>query len=49
LVSGGEVDLTRISSIVLDELRGGKIGRITLEKPEEDIYRNGKENDIKTD
>ena len=29
MVSGGEVDLTRISSIVLDDC-GGKIGRITL-------------------
>jgi len=49
LVSGGQVDLTRISSIILDELRGGKIGRITLEKPGEDINRDGEEDDIKTD
>lgn len=34
LIAGGEIDLYRISSIVLDEFRGGKIGRITLEKPE---------------
>jgi len=27
------VDLTRIAAIVLDEFRGGKIGRITLERP----------------
>lgn len=33
LVSGGEVDLYRISAIVLDEFRGGRIGRITLENP----------------
>lgn len=33
IVSGGEVDLNRISSIVLDEFRGAKIGRITLERP----------------
>ncbi len=33
IVSGGEIDLQRISTIVLDEFRGGKIGRITLEKP----------------
>ncbi len=33
IVSGGEIDLMRISSIILDEFRGGKIGRITLEKP----------------
>ncbi len=33
LVSGGEVDLYRIATIVLDEFRGGKIGKITLELP----------------
>lgn len=33
LVSGGAVDLYRIAVIVLDEFRGGKIGRITLEQP----------------
>jgi len=33
IISGGEVDLTRIAAIVLDEFRGGKIGRITLERP----------------
>ena len=36
LVSGGEVDYYRISSIVLDEFRAAKIGRITLESPEEE-------------
>lgn len=35
MVSGGNVDFTRIAAIVLDEFRGGKIGRITLEKPED--------------
>ncbi|MCX8131949.1 MAG: ribosome biogenesis GTPase YlqF [Clostridia bacterium] len=33
IVSGGEIDHSRISAIVLDEYRGGKIGRITLERP----------------
>lgn len=33
LVSGGEVDLYRAAVIVLDEFRGGKIGRISLEAP----------------
>lgn len=33
IVSGGEVDLTRISAIVLDEVRGGRIGKISLERP----------------
>ena len=33
LISGGEVDLERIAAVVLDEFRGGKLGRITLEAP----------------
>lgn len=33
LISGGEYDLLRMSSILLDELRGGKLGRISLERP----------------
>lgn len=33
LVSGGNIDYNRISSILLDEFRGGKIGRISLERP----------------
>lgn len=42
IVSGGEIDLQRISTIVLDEFRGGKIGRITLEKP---VWNEVVEND----
>ncbi len=34
LISGGEVDYYRIGNIVLDEFRAAKIGRITLEKPD---------------
>ena len=33
LVSGGEPDTERAAAALLDEYRGGKIGRITLEKP----------------
>ena len=33
LISGGEVNHERCATILLDEFRGGKIGRITLEKP----------------
>lgn len=33
LISGGEVDTERMSNILLDEFRGGVIGRITLERP----------------
>lgn len=34
LIPGGEVDMRRIAVIMLDEFRGGKIGRITLERPQ---------------
>lgn len=36
LISGGEVDITRMSNVLLDEFRGGKLGRITLEWPPEE-------------
>lgn len=35
LISGGEINWERTSNILLDEFRGAKIGRITLELPEE--------------
>lgn len=34
LISGGEVDTERAANTVLDEYRGGLLGRITLETPE---------------
>lgn len=34
-ISGGEVNTGRAAAMLLDEFRGGKIGRITLEKPNE--------------
>lgn len=34
LVSGGEVDTERMAKILLDEFRGGKLGRFTLELPQ---------------
>lgn len=33
IISKGEIDYSRISMIVLDEFRGGRIGKITLERP----------------
>ena len=33
LISGGEIDTERAATILLDEFRGGKIGRITLDPP----------------
>ena len=34
LMKGNEIDYMRIAVILLDEFRGGKIGKISLEKPE---------------
>ena len=34
LISGGEIDTERMAKILLDEFRGGKLGRFTLEIPE---------------
>ncbi|NLO48401.1 MAG: ribosome biogenesis GTPase YlqF [Clostridiales bacterium] len=36
LLTGGHPDLERMSAILLDEFRGGKIGRISLERPGEE-------------
>ena len=35
LISGGEPDIERAAAALLDEFRGGKIGRITLDEPPE--------------
>ena len=35
LTSGGDVDILRVSNMVLSEFRAGKIGQITLEKAED--------------
>ena len=35
LISGGEVNTERMSKVLLDEFRGGKLGKFTLEMPEE--------------
>ena len=37
LISGGEIDTERMARILLDEYRGGKLGNITLETPDEYI------------
>lgn len=34
LLKGGEIDGDRVSKVLLDEFRGGKLGRISLEKPQ---------------
>ena len=33
LISGGEVDTLRAAAMILDEYRGGKLGRLSLEAP----------------
>jgi ribosome biogenesis GTPase A len=35
LLSGGRADLNRFSNLFLDDLRSGRIGRVTLELPQE--------------
>lgn len=37
LISGGEPDVERAAAALLDEFRGGKIGRITLDEPPKGI------------
>lgn len=31
IIAGGEIDYERVSNILLDDFRSGKLGRITLE------------------
>lgn len=37
LVSGGEVNTERMAKVLLDEFRSGKLGKFTLEMPEETV------------
>ncbi|SHI80931.1 ribosome biogenesis GTPase A [Geosporobacter subterraneus DSM 17957] len=37
IFSGGRIDYSRAANLILDEFRSGKIGKITLEKPEDYI------------
>ena len=37
LISGGEVNTERMSKVLIDEFRGGKLGKFTLEMPEENV------------
>ena len=36
LLRGGVIDSERTSSVLIDEFRAAKIGRVTLERPTED-------------
>ena len=42
LISGGEVDTERMSRILLEEYRSGKLGRFTLEAPDDQKGGDGK-------
>ena len=37
LISGGEVNTERMSKVLVDEFRSGKLGKFTLEMPEENV------------
>ncbi|MCL2401405.1 MAG: ribosome biogenesis GTPase YlqF [Oscillospiraceae bacterium] len=37
LISGGECDLSRMAAVLLDEFRAGKLGRITLERYDDEL------------
>ena len=41
LISGGEVNTERVANLLLDEFRGAKIGRITLDRVEKPTKENG--------
>ena len=41
LVRGGGIDTERMAGVVLDEFRSGKLGRFTLEQPEDLEAQNG--------
>ena len=34
IMRGGEINYERVSVMIMDEYRGGRLGRITLEMPE---------------
>ena len=37
LISGGEVNTERMAKVLIDEFRSGKLGKFTLEMPEEEV------------
>jgi ribosome biogenesis GTPase A len=47
LISGGEIDLHRTAEIFLRELRAGKLGRVSFERPRDMVMEEGEE-DVKT-
>lgn len=45
LISRGEIDYNRLAVILLDEFRGGKIGKISLERPMEEPEQDEESNE----
>lgn len=43
MLTGGEIDINRVSSIIFDDFRSGKMGRISLESPR-NILEEGNKN-----
>ena len=43
LISGGEVNTERAAIVVLDEYRGGKLGKLTLERPPHSVAQGESE------
>lgn len=41
IISGGEADMERMSAVLLDEFRSGKLGKITLEVPSDETTETG--------
>ena len=41
VMRGGEINTERMANVLLDEFRGGKLGRFTLELPADLEARNG--------
>jgi len=41
LISGGEINTERAAITVMDEFRSGKIGRLSLERPDDMIRKGG--------
>ena len=45
LVGGGQVELNRAGELLLREMRSGKLGRISIEKPTAEDYAPASESD----
>jgi len=44
IISGGQIDYHRIAVILLDEFRGGKLGKVSLERPRKETDEDNEDN-----